>query len=62
MAKKLSVLKPLTLKNLNFFLSFSDYNSEDTATNFEKDMFRKESLTKYLTIFAMSRGRINSNG
>ena len=36
MAKKLPVLKPF---------SFSYYNSEDTVSNFEKDMLRKESMT-----------------
>ena len=28
-----------------FSLSFSHYNFENTATNFEKDVLRKESLT-----------------
>ena len=35
MVKKLSVLKPF---------SFSYYSSEDTISNFEKDMLRKESM------------------
>ena len=44
MAMKLSVLKPLRLINIHqFFMSY--YNSEETVTNFEKYMFRKESLT-----------------
>ena len=42
-AKKLSVLKPQRLRNLYFF-SFSYHNFEETATNFGKDMFRKESF------------------
>ena len=41
MAKKCSVLKPWTLRNLKFFLSFSYYNFEDTATYFDTDMFKK---------------------
>ena len=46
MAKRLSVLKPRRLRNLLYnFFSFSCYNVEETATNFEKDMFRKEALT-----------------
>ena len=45
MAKKLSVLKPRRLRNLYVYLSFSFYNCEETVTNFEKAMFRKESLT-----------------
>ena len=44
MAKQLSVLKPQRLRNLKFLLSFSYYNFEDTVTNFDKDMFRKESF------------------
>ena len=43
MAKKLSVLKPQRFRNLQLFLSFSCHNFEDTVSNFEKDMFRKES-------------------
>ena len=42
---KLSVLKPQRLRNLCFFLSFFGHNFEDTVTNFEKEMFREESLT-----------------
>ena len=38
-AKKLSVLKPQRLRNLEFFFSFSSHNFEDTVTNFDKDMF-----------------------
>ena len=51
MAKKCSVLKPWTLRNLKVFLSFSYYNFEDTATYFDTDMFKKESLpdTKFCT-------------
>ena len=41
MAKKFSVLKPR--RNLKFFPSFSYCNFEDKVTNFEKDMFKKES-------------------
>ena len=40
LAKKLSVLKSQRL--INFFFSFSYHNFEDTVTNFDKDMFRKE--------------------
>ena len=43
MAKKLSVLKPRGLRNLQLFLSFPYYKFEE-VTNFDKDMFRKESL------------------
>ena len=45
MAKKLSVLKPQRLQNLMFCFLFSYYNFGETVTIFEKDMFRKESLT-----------------
>ena len=45
MANKISVLMLQRLRNLKFFLSFSYYNFEDTVTSFEKDVFRKESLT-----------------
>ena len=44
MAKKCSVLKSRRLRNLKFFLSFSYYNFEDTVTNFDKDMFKKNKL------------------
>ena len=43
MAKKLSILRPRRLRNIYFFLSFSYHNFEEAVTNFEKDMFRKES-------------------
>ena len=43
-AKKLSVLMPQRLKNLQFFFSFSYHNFEDTMTNFDEDVFRKESF------------------
>ena len=43
-AKKLSVLKPQRLRNFYFFFHFHYHNFEDTVTNFDKDMFRKESL------------------
>ena len=45
MAEKLSVLKPQRLQNLLFCFLFSYYNYGETVTIFEKDMFRKESLT-----------------
>ena len=45
MAEKLLVLNLQRLRNLQFFLSFSYYNFEDTLTNFEKDTFRKAFLT-----------------
>ena len=38
------------VKKLSVFLSFS-YYFEDTVTNFEKEMFRKESLTLIQTKF-----------
>ena len=41
MAKKCSVLKPWRLRNLNFSLSFSCYNFEDTATYLDTDVFKK---------------------
>ena len=45
MAKKLSVVKPRRLRNNNiFFLSFSYHNTENTVTNFDKDMFKNESF------------------
>ena len=47
MTKKLSVLKPRRLRNLLFFLSFFYHNYEETVTNFEKDMFRKEPLAVF---------------
>ena len=43
-AKKLSALKPQRLRNFWFFLHFEYHNVEDTVTNFDKDMFRKESF------------------
>ena len=42
-AKKLSVLKPQRLRNFYFF-HFQYHNFENTVTNFDKDMFRKESF------------------
>ena len=42
-AKKLSILKPQSLRSLYFF-HFQYHNFEDTVTNFNKDMFRKESI------------------
>ena len=58
---KLSVLKPPKSRNLTFFFSsLSYYSFEDTITNFERDMFRKESLTykqnlniQFLVIFVL---------
>ena len=32
------------VRNLQFFLSFSYHNFKDTVTNFDKDMFKKESF------------------
>ena len=45
MAKKRSVFKPWRLRNLLSFLSFSYYNLEETVTDFDKDMFKKESFS-----------------
>ena len=50
-AKKLSVLKPQRLRNSQFFHSFSYYNFEDTLTNFDKDLFRKN-LSVVQTVIA----------
>ena len=52
MAKKLLVLKPLRLRNLNFLLSFSYYNFEDTAlkTNNDDDMFIRKKLSVLQTL------------
>ena len=44
MAKKCSVLKSRRLRNSKFFLSCSYHNFEDTVTNFDKDMFKKNKL------------------
>ena len=44
MVKKCSVHKPWWLRNLKFFLSFSCYNFEDTATYLDTDMLKKESF------------------
>ena len=41
MAKKLSVLNSRRLRNLQFLLSFSYYNFEDTVTDYDNDMFTK---------------------
>ena len=44
-AKKLSLLKPQSLRNSSFsFFHFQYHNFEDTVTNFGKDTFSKESF------------------
>ena len=44
-AKKLSVLKPQRLSQLTTsFCHFQYHNFDDTVTNFDEDMFRKESF------------------
>ena len=42
--KKRSVLKPLKLLRNLFCFHFQYHNFEDTETDFDKDMFRKESF------------------
>ena len=43
-AEKLSVLKPQRLRNFCSFFHFQYHDFENTLTNFDKDMFRKESF------------------
>ena len=49
MAKKLSALK----LRIIFFVLFSYYNFEDTVTNCEKGIFRKESLSQVFNYFLL---------
>ena len=42
------------LRNLTFFLSFSYYNVEDTVTNFDKDVFKKD-----LSMCKIFKGKAN---
>ena len=43
-AKKLSVFKPQRLRNFLLLFHFQYEHFEGTVTNFDKDMFRKESF------------------